>query len=75
MTVWEIVILMIVGTICLAGGIGFVYASIVNTVERYQIRRTNREMETFTKIMGIIPDIFVQVFNKLKELEEKKINI
>ena len=68
MTVWEIVIMMVVATVCIASGIGVVYNSIVNTVERYQIRKAKRELEIFTKVVGEIPGLFT----KLVELVESK---
>ena len=68
MTVWEIVIMMVVATVCIASGIGVVYNSIVNTVERYQIRKAKRELEVFTKIIGELPGLFT----KLVDLIEKK---
>lgn len=75
MSIWEICILMIVATICVAVGIGFVYSSIVNTVERYQVRRTKRELEMATKIIEEIPGAITKIVDIVteKEKEENKI--
>ena len=67
MTVWEIVILMVMATVCIASGIGVVYNSIVNTVERYQIRKAKRELEIFTKVMGEIPNLLKNFVNMVME--------
>lgn len=67
MTVWEIVILMVMATVCVASGIGFVYNSIVNTVERYQIRKAKRELEIFTKVMEEIPNLLKNFVNMVME--------
>ena len=70
MTIWEIVIMMVVATVCVTCGIGLIYSSIVNTVERYQVRKAKREMEVFTKVIGEIPGLFT----KLVDLVETKQN-
>ena len=67
MTVWEIVILMVMATVCVASGIGVVYNSIVNTVERYQIRKAKRELEIFTKVMEEIPNLLKNFVNMVME--------
>ena len=67
MTVWEIVILMVMATVCIASGIGFVYNSIENTVERYQIRKAKRELEIFTKVMEEIPNLLKNFINMVME--------
>ena len=72
MTVWEIVILMVMATVCIASGIGFVYNSIVNTVERYQIRKAKRELEIFTKVIGELPNLFKQLVNMVEEKEQER---
>ena len=51
MNVWEICILIMVSAISIMSVIAAVYRSIVNTVERYQVRKLNRDLQTFTKIM------------------------
>ena len=71
MTVWEIVILMVMATVCIASGIGVVYNSIVNTVERYQVRKVKRELEVYSKVIGEIPGLFM----KLAELVESKVKV
>lgn len=72
MSIWEICILMIVATICVAAGIGFVYSSIVNTVERYQIRRTKRELEMATKIIEEIPGAITKIVDIVTEKEKER---
>ena len=72
MTVWEIVILMVMATVCLASGIGVVYSSIVNTVERYQIRKAKRELEIFTKVIGELPNLFTQLVSMVEEKERER---
>ena len=72
MTVWEIVIMMVVATVCIASGIGVVYNSIVNTVERYQIRKAKRELEVFTKVIGELPNLFKQLVNMVEEKEQER---
>jgi hypothetical protein len=72
MTVWEIVIMMVVATVCIASGIGVVYNSIVNTVERYQIRKAKRELEIFTKVIGELPNLFKQLVNMVEEKEQER---
>lgn len=72
MTVWEIVILMVMATVCIASGIGVVYNSIVNTVERYQIRKAKRELEVFTKVIGELPNLFKQLVNMVEEKEQER---
>lgn len=72
MTVWEIVIVMIIGTICITTGIAFVYSSIVNTIERYQRRKTVRELEIFTKIMESIPGMFTKMVEIVAEKEKER---
>ena len=72
MTVWEIVILMVMATVCIASGIGVVYNSIVNTVERYQIRKAKRELEIFTKVIGELPNLFKQLVNMVEEKEQER---
>ena len=67
MTVWEIVILMVMATVCVSCGIGFVYNSIVNTVERYAIRKQKRELEVFTKVMEEIPNLLKNFVNMVME--------
>lgn len=72
MTVWEIVIIMVMATVCIASGIGVVYNSIVNTVERYQIRKAKRELEIFTKVIGELPNLFKQLVNMVEEKEQER---
>ena len=72
MTVWEIVILMVMATVCIASGIGVVYNSIVNAVERYQIRKAKRELEIFTKVIGELPNLFKQLVNMVEEKEQER---
>ncbi len=72
MTVWEIVIIMVMATVCVTAGIGIIYSSIVNTVERYQIRKAKRELEVFTKVMGEIPGLFKSLINMIEEKEQEK---
>ena len=72
MTVWEIVILMVMATVCVTCGIGIVYSSIVNTVERYQIRKAKRELEIFTKVMEEIPGMFTKLIEMVSEKEQKR---
>ena len=74
MAVWEIIILMVAATISISFGIGFVYNSIVNTVERYQIRKTERELRIYAKIMEEIPKMFISIIDMIdkKEKEENR---
>ena len=72
MTVWEIVILMVMATVCVSCGIGLVYSSIVNTVERYQIRKSKRELEVFTKVIGEIPGMFKKIIGMVEEKEQER---
>lgn len=76
MNIWEIVILVIVGSICVFGGIGAVYSSIVKTVERYQIHKETRSMQMFIKVMEIMPDMFGKIIDvmqkKMNEEEERR---
>lgn len=72
MTVWEIVIMMVVGTICITSGIGIVYNSIVNTVERYQIRKSKRDMELLIKVFEQIPGVFTKLIEMVTETEQKR---
>ena len=71
MNVWEIVIMMVVGTLCITTGIGFVYSSIVATVERYQIRKTKRELEIYAQVIKVIPDLFKELTKIVYEFDEK----
>lgn len=71
MNIWEIVILMIVGSICVCGGIGLVYASIVNTVERYQVRKAKRDWMMLSKIFEEIPKCMLMTFELIKKSEEE----
>ena len=71
MNVWEIVILIIVASVCVCGGIGFVYASIVNTVERFQIRKTKRDMQVFVKIMEQIPTVLIKTIDIVEKKEKE----
>ena len=72
MTIWEIVILMVVGTICISGGIGLAYNYIVNAVEGYQIRKSKREMDLFVKIMEVIPKMLVDTFEMISKKEREE---
>lgn len=75
MNVWEICILIMVSAISIMSVIAAVYRSIVNTVERYQVRKLNRDLQTFTKIMEELPKMMVTTFemiNKKIEEDEKK---
>ena len=71
MNVWEIVILIIVARVCVCGGIGFVYASIVKTVQRYQIRKTKRNMQVFVKIMEQIPTVLIKTIDMIEKKEKE----
>ena len=71
MTVWEIVIIMVVGCICITGGIGVVYQSIVNTVERYQIRRAKRSLEIYTKVIEQMPTLINNLIGMVEEQTKK----
>ena len=77
MNVWEICILILVSAISIMGVIAAVYRSIVNTIERYQVRKLNRDLQTFTKIMEELPKMMVSTFEminkKIEEDEKKKI--
>ena len=72
MTIWELVILFVVGTVCITCGIGIVYSSIVNTIERYQIRSTKRKIAVYTKIMQELPATFENITNMVEERVKKK---
>ena len=76
MNIWELVILIIVGSICIFGGIGAVYGSIVKTVERYQIHKEGRALQTFIKIMDVMPETFSKLIDimqtKMNEEEERR---
>ena len=72
MTVYEILMIMIVGTLCITCGISFVYGSIVNTIERYQVRKKQRELEAFTKVIQEIPDVIFKTMDIIKgKIDEK----
>lgn len=75
MNIWELVILIIVGSVCVFGGIGAVYGSIVKAIERYQINKENRSIQTFIKLMEIMPDVLSKIIdvmdNKIDESEKK----
>ena len=66
MTIWELVILFVVGTVCVTCGIGIVYSSIVNTIERYQIRSTKRKIAVYTKVMQELPATFENITNMVE---------
>lgn len=71
MNVWEICILIMVSAISIMSVIAAVYRSIVNTVERYQVRKLNRDLQTFTKIMEELPKMMVSTFEMInKKIEE-----
>lgn len=75
MNIWEIVILIIVGSICVFGGIGAVYSSIVKTVEGYQIRKAKRAMQVYLEVTDELANVFIKSYNSIKEKmneEEKK---
>ena len=71
MTIWEIIIIMVVATVCVTCGIGLIYSSIVNTVERYQVRKTKRELEVYAKVIGEIPGLFTKLVNLIAEKEKE----
>lgn len=77
MNVWEICILIMVSAISIMSVIAAVYRSIVNTVERYQMRKLNRDLQTFTKIMEELPKMMVTTFEminkKIEENEKKRV--
>ena len=77
MNVWEICILILVSAISIMGVIAAVYRSIVNTIERYQVRKLNRDLQTFTKIMEELPKMMVTTFKmiteKIEEDEKKRV--
>lgn len=72
MNIWESIILMVAGTVCIISCISIIYSSIVNTIERYNIRKTKRDMETFTRIIEQIPGVCIEISNIVKEAEEEK---
>lgn len=72
MTIWELVILFVVGTVCVTCGIGIVYSSIVNTIERYQIRSTKRKIAVYTKVMQELPATFENITNMVEEKGKTK---
>ena len=72
MTVWELVILIVVATACVTFGIGFVYSSIVNTIEQYQVRRAKRATEAVTNVINELPKLTSELLSKVKEADEKR---
>lgn len=72
MTVWEIVIMMVVATVCVTCCIGMAYGSIVNTIERYNIRKTKRTMEVYAKVMEEFPAAMRKCIDMVEEKEKKK---
>lgn len=71
MTVWEIIAIMVVGAICISVGIGMTYQLIVNAVEGYQVRRSKRNIEVLTRVIGELPKLTTDLLNKVKELQKK----
>lgn len=72
MGVWEIVILMVVAALCISCGIGFVYSSIVNTIEQYQIHKAERNTKAITSIFKELQTLTGDLLKKFKEDEEKR---
>lgn len=72
MTVWEIIIMMVMATVCVTCGIGIIYGSIVNTVERYQIRKSKRELEVFTKVISELPNLFGKMVETVEKKEQER---
>ena len=72
MTVWEIIIMMVMATVCVTCGIGIIYSSIVNTVERYQIRKSKRELEVFTKVISELPNLFGKMVETVEKKEQER---
>lgn len=71
MNIWEICILIIIASICVCGGIGFVYASIVNTIERFQIRKAKRDWQLFVKMMEQIPVCLIKTIELIEKKEKE----
>lgn len=71
MNIWEICILIIMASICVCGGIGFVYASIVNTIERFQIRKAKRDWQLFVKMMEQIPVCLIKTIELIEKKEKE----
>lgn len=71
MNIWEICIIIIMASICVCGGIGFVYASIVNTIERFQIRKAKRDWQLFVKMMEQIPVCLIKTIELIEKKEKE----
>lgn len=71
MSIWGIIILMVVATLCITVGIAFVYSAIVTTVEGYQKRKEERSMKQINELFGKIPEI-VEMFMNIEQQNNEK---
>lgn len=71
MVIWEIIIIMVVATICLWIGTSAIADGILNAVDRYKSKRTVKEMKVFSEIMKVIPETMVQVVDVMKKKIEQ----
>ena len=72
MVLWEITVLMIVGTICAICGISAIADGILNAIDRYKSKRTVKNMKVYSEVMHVMPDVIGQTVQKMKELDKKE---
>lgn len=72
MTVWELVIIIVVSSICVFSGIGYAYSCILNAAERYQVRAEKRKSEEAKKWIKSVEELVTKIVNSLKEADKQK---
>lgn len=72
MTVWELVIIIVVSSICVFSGIGYAYSCILNAAERYQVRAEKRRNEEAKKWVKAVEELVTKIVNSLKEADKQK---
>ena len=71
MAIWEIIVLMVVGTICLIAASSIITDNVFDAFDNYKSKRAVKELQLFSEVMKVIPETMVQVVDVMKKKIEQ----
>lgn len=66
--IWQVIILMVAGTICLTAAVKLVSSSILDEIDKFRAKQTARTIQSMATVINGLPEIM----SKVMDIQNKK---
>lgn len=66
--IWQVIIVMVAGTICLTAAVKLIIASVLDEIDKYRTKQTARTIQSMVTVINGLPEIM----SKVMDIQNKK---